>query len=275
LRSRGRPRALPGAGGAGDRGLRPGARRANARRPSGRGRRRARRLLVLRDEDDRGGRGRGGGGPGRARRARARGSRLRRAGDAGAAHQRQAHRHGRGACARPARAPRRLRRAAPCARRPLSRRARRRAGPAARRRGGFLVARPLPSVRGTIAASGLGWAYLVALAFALALVSVPLVRALARWWGVLDAPAARKVHAVATPLLGGAAVYAAFAATVLFNFTFSLTLKGVALGATIVVGIGVLDDLLDVPARWKLAVQVVAVAVAMGYGGVLDTIPTA
>ena len=142
-------------------------------------------------------------------------------------------------------------------------------------RGAFLVALTLPSVRRGFGASGLGWAYLVALAFALALVSVPLVRALARWWGVLDTPAARKVHAVATPLLGGAAVYAAFAATVLFNFTFSLTLKGVALGATIVVGIGVLDDLLDVPARWKLAGQVVAVAVAMSYGVVLDTIPTA
>src|SRR5205085_8494501 len=84
-----------------------------------------------------------------------------------------------------------------------------------------------------------------------------------------------KVHAVATPLLGGAAVYAAFAATVLFNFTFSLPLKGVALGATIVVAVGILDDVFDVSARWKLLGQVSAVAVAMAYGVVLDTVPTA
>jgi UDP-GlcNAc:undecaprenyl-phosphate GlcNAc-1-phosphate transferase len=138
----------------------------------------------------------------------------------------------------------------------------------------FVVLLTTPAVRRTFAASGLGWAYLVLLAFALAIVGVPLVRSMARWWGVLDAPAARKVHAVATPLLGGAAVYGAFAATVLFNFTFSLPLKGVALGATLIVGVGILDDVFDVPARWKLAGQVAAVAVAMAYGVVLDTIPT-
>ena len=137
----------------------------------------------------------------------------------------------------------------------------------------FLVLLTTPPVRRAFGSSGLGWAYLVVLAFALAIAGVPLVRTVARWWGVLDAPAARKVHAVATPLLGGAAVYAAFAATVLFNFTFSRELKGVALGATIIVGIGLLDDVFDVPARWKLAGQVAAVAVAMAYGVVLDTIP--
>jgi UDP-GlcNAc:undecaprenyl-phosphate GlcNAc-1-phosphate transferase len=139
----------------------------------------------------------------------------------------------------------------------------------------FVAALTLPPVRRMIAASGLGWVYLVALAFALAILGVPLVRAVARWWDVLDAPAARKVHAVATPLLGGAAVYAAFAATVLFNFSFSLQLKGVALGATIIVAVGVLDDIVDLPARWKLAGQVAAIVVAMAYGVVLDTVPTA
>jgi len=139
----------------------------------------------------------------------------------------------------------------------------------------FVIALTLPPVRGAFSASGLGWVYLVVLAFALALVGVPLVRALAHWWGVLDRPAARKVHMTATPLLGGAAVYGAFAATVLFNFTFSLQLKGVAVGATIVVAVGLLDDVFDVPARWKLAGQAVAVAVAMAYGVVLDTVPTA
>ena len=139
----------------------------------------------------------------------------------------------------------------------------------------FVIALTLPPVRRAFSASGLGWVYLVVLAFALALVGVPLVRALAHWWGVLDRPAARKVHMTATPLLGGAAVYGAFAATVLFNFTFSLQLKGVAVGATIVVAVGLLDDVFDVPARWKLAGQAVAVAVAVAYGVVLDTVPTA
>src|SRR6266481_2781220 len=95
---------------------------------------------------------------------------------------------------------------------------------------------------------GLLWLYLVASAFVIAMVSVPLVRAYALWRGVLDQPSARKVHAVPTPLLGGAAVYAAFAITVLVNFNFSRELKGVALGAALVVVIGILDDVADLPA---------------------------
>ena len=130
-----------------------------------------------------------------------------------------------------------------------------------------------PPLRQSFAAARLQWLYLMALAFALAVVGVPLVRAFARWWGVLDVPAARKVHKVPTPLLGGAAVYAAFAATVLFNFSFSLQLKGVAVGATMVVVIGVLDDVYNLSARLKLAGQVLAAIVTMAYGVTLNVVP--
>ena len=119
----------------------------------------------------------------------------------------------------------------------------------------------------------LEWLYLVALACALALFAVPLVRAVALRWGVLDLPAARKVHEVATPLLGGAAVYGAFAATVLLNFDFSRSLKGVAVGATLVVAVGILDDVTDLPARLKLLGQIGAAAVAIAYGVVLNIVP--
>ena len=131
----------------------------------------------------------------------------------------------------------------------------------------------LPPVRQVFAGAGLGWLYLMALAFVLSLAGVPVVRALATTWGVLDAPAARKVHVVPTPLLGGAAVYGAFAATVLFNFSFSLQLKGVALAATIVVVVGLLDDVYDLPARLKLVGQVIAGIVAVAYGVTLHVVP--
>ena len=65
------------------------------------------------------------------------------------------------------------------------------------------VALMLPPVRQAFAAAGLGWLYLMALAFALSLAGVPIVRAYARRWKVLDVPAARKVHKTPTPLLGG------------------------------------------------------------------------
>jgi UDP-GlcNAc:undecaprenyl-phosphate GlcNAc-1-phosphate transferase len=131
----------------------------------------------------------------------------------------------------------------------------------------------LPSVRRWFAAAGLDWAYLAALAWAMAFFGVPVVRRLAFALGVLDRPAARKVHRTPTPLLGGAAVYAAFALTVLFNFTFSRGLKGVVVGATLVVVIGLLDDIWDLPAPVKLAGQVAGVGAALAYGVILNVVP--
>ncbi len=117
------------------------------------------------------------------------------------------------------------------------------------------------------------WAYLVGMAFALTFMMVPAVRQYALWRGVLDVPAARKVHLVATPLLGGVAVFGGFAVTVLENFEFSRELKGVAVGGAIVVAVGVLDDIVDVRAWWKLAAQLVAAGVAIVYGVHLDLVP--
>ena len=128
-------------------------------------------------------------------------------------------------------------------------------------------------VRAAFTVARLEWAYLAALAFALSLFAVPIVRALALRLGALDAPAARKVHHAPTPLLGGAAVWSAVAVTVLFNFHFSRGLKGVAVGAAIVVLLGIVDDLVDLPATVKLGGQVAGVAVAVGYGVVLSVVP--
>jgi UDP-GlcNAc:undecaprenyl-phosphate GlcNAc-1-phosphate transferase len=122
-------------------------------------------------------------------------------------------------------------------------------------------------------AARLPWLYLVVLAFAVALFLTPLVRVLAFRWGVLDVPSARKVHDVATPLLGGAAVYAAFAVTVLTSFDFSRPLKGVAVGATLVVAIGILDDMTDLRASLKLLGHIGAALVAVAYGVVLNIAP--
>lgn len=136
----------------------------------------------------------------------------------------------------------------------------------------LVIALLLPDVRRRFYEGGLWWLYLGSLACALSLVAVPIIRAYAVRRGILDQPAARKVHATATPLLGGAAVYAAFAITVLYNFNFSLPLKGVALGATLVVGVGLADDVLDLPAWLKLAGQIAGAGIAIGYGVVLNVI---
>jgi len=50
-------------------------------------------------------------------------------------------------------------------------------------------------------------------------------------------------------------------------------LKGVALGATVLVLVGVLDDILEIRATWKLLAQGVAAAIAVNYGVLLTLLP--
>ena len=111
------------------------------------------------------------------------------------------------------------------------------------------------------------------LSFAVGYVLTPVVHALAHRFGVLDVPRGRKAHKAPTALLGGVAVYAAFALTVLRNFSFSVELKGVALGGTLIFAIGLIDDYRELPAKVKLLAQLVAVGILIQYGVVISFLP--
>ncbi len=131
----------------------------------------------------------------------------------------------------------------------------------------------LPSVRGDFFALGFRWVYLLLLAFSFAFLSTPLARKVAWVLGALDRPGGRKIHDRPTPLLGGAAIYAAFAAVLLLNFSFSWELKGVALGATLILLLGLVDDFRPLPAWLKLLVQLGAVGILIRFGVVLSFLP--
>src|SRR5881398_519971 len=90
-------------------------------------------------------------------------------------------------------------------------------------------------------ASGL-IAFFIALVASLMLV-VP-VRALALRVGMVDLPGPRKVHLKPIPLLGGLAMYAAVVIAVLFAFNgpARAQIVGILIGATLVGGVGILDD---------------------------------
>lgn len=138
---------------------------------------------------------------------------------------------------------------------------------------GFVILAGVAWLSRDVRSAQLHWSYLVGLAFVITFFAVPIVHRFALWRGVVDLPAARKVHTVPTPLLGGIAVFGGFAATVLLNFSFSLPLKGVALGATIVVAVGIADDMFDIPAKVKLLGQVAAALVALAFGVHLLLVP--
>ena len=131
--------------------------------------------------------------------------------------------------------------------------------------------------------------YVFDISFALALLLTPLFQRLSYEWNFVDQPdQERKIHTGAMPLLGGLAVFCAFAANVIFNYlivlplvmhvdlpgiempdlrqniegAFSVWPKLVVLlvGGALMVGLGMYDDKHDLRARPKLAAQVVIAA---------------
>ena len=121
--------------------------------------------------------------------------------------------------------------------------------------------------------SGLRWAYLLLLSLGIGYVGTPVAHWVAHRLGVLDVPRGRKAHGQATALLGGVAIYVAFAVTVLRNFHFTQELKGVALGGTLMLIVGVIDDVRELRAPVKLLAQLAAVAILIHYGVVISFLP--
>jgi UDP-GlcNAc:undecaprenyl-phosphate/decaprenyl-phosphate GlcNAc-1-phosphate transferase len=119
------------------------------------------------------------------------------------------------------------------------------------------------------------------LAFLLALGATPLVGALARRVGLLDVPGGRRNHPAPIPRIGGLGIAVAFGLAILAFWLvdrlngqpflipeevrtprFTLT----ALAAVLGLGVGLLDDALDLRARWQFLgyVAIAAIIVAAG-----------
>jgi UDP-GlcNAc:undecaprenyl-phosphate GlcNAc-1-phosphate transferase len=110
---------------------------------------------------------------------------------------------------------------------------------------------------------------IAASALILTLSGTPVMRLVALRFGVIDQPAARKIHANPVPLLGGAAIYIAFI-LVLFFFGDRHYIHGVVgifIGATIMSLVGVVDDRWGLGSYIKLAGQLLA-ALILIYSGV-------
>lgn len=115
--------------------------------------------------------------------------------------------------------------------------------------------------------------FLIPLSFTLSYLLTPLVCLFAGRIGAVDHPDARKMHAHATPLLGGVAVFLAFSFSVVSVFWYSAHLKGVIIGAWIIFIIGALDDLFGLSSLVRLFAQMAAVFVLFLYGMEIDAIP--
>ncbi|MBP2662036.1 MAG: glycosyl transferase family 4 [Firmicutes bacterium] len=96
--------------------------------------------------------------------------------------------------------------------------------------------------------------YIVAFTIALAVAyfATPRVKDFAIKVGALDAPDDRKVHTKPIPRMGGLAIYAAFVLAVLASMYVSREVMGLLVGGTVILIVGIIDDLKPLPARVKI-----------------------
>ncbi len=119
-----------------------------------------------------------------------------------------------------------------------------------------------------------GFTFLIA--FVISIVSTPYVKKLAIKLNAVDNPKDRGLHIKPMPRMGGFAIYLGFIISIIcisfIEDIFSTQLIGLFIGATIIVVIGILDDIHDLPAKIKLAFQIIAALVVIYTGTSIDNI---
>ena len=113
----------------------------------------------------------------------------------------------------------------------------------------------------------------VLITFSVVFFSAYLFRKLALKLNILDVPDERKVHEHSVPLLGGIAIYAGVISGLLFivsNFRF---IPIIAMGGTIILIIGVIDDMRGLSARIRLMGQVSAALIIIIFAERISFLP--
>ena len=103
--------------------------------------------------------------------------------------------------------------------------------------------------------------------FILSVIFTPIIKKLAFKIGAVDQPESRKVHRKIMPRLGGLAIYASFLIGLFIFIDDSNIVLAILTGSLIIVLVGVLDDLLQLSPKVKMAGQVIAAVVTV-YSGI-------
>ena len=110
-----------------------------------------------------------------------------------------------------------------------------------------------------------------ACAFAITLVTTPFAKWMSIKCGAIDYPKDRGVHKKPMPRMGGVAIVLGFIITVLmvYHFDKSMDAKqfaGFLTGALLIAGLGVVDDMKNLPAKLKFCVQILAALIVIMSG---------
>lgn len=103
--------------------------------------------------------------------------------------------------------------------------------------------------------------------------ATPLVKSLAFRFGAVDVPQDdRRMHKRPIPRMGGLAIFFGFMVGVLIFLPLNDSLRGMLLGACIIVVLGIVDDIHALPAKPKFLVQIVAALIAVLHGNIITVL---
>lgn len=108
-------------------------------------------------------------------------------------------------------------------------------------------------------------------AFAVSNVFTPVAKVISHKVGAIDYPKARGMHSEPMPRMGGIAIVIGFMFTVLLLYRFvefgdTKKLTGFMVGATMIVVLGMFDDIYNLKARFKFFIQILAALIAVACG---------
>lgn len=135
------------------------------------------------------------------------------------------------------------------------------------------IALAIPPVRELFQLEGLRWLYVFLFAFLGTGALTPLMVWIGHRWNLVDIPADRKIHVVPTPRLGGIALYAGFIGSLLLNSIVPDWMVAVLVAGSLLLIIGILDDIRELPAWAKLLGQLLAAGIVTASGKVLTLFP--
>ncbi|SPP66495.1 glycosyltransferase family 4 protein [Nitrospira lenta] len=131
----------------------------------------------------------------------------------------------------------------------------------------------VPAVRDLFQLEGVRWLYVLLFAFLGSCALTPIMVQISHRWNLVDIPTERKIHVQPTPRLGGVAVYAGFVGSVLMNSILPDWMIAIMLAGSLLLLVGVIDDIRELPASLKLVAQLVAAGIVIVSGKVLTLFP--
>lgn len=118
----------------------------------------------------------------------------------------------------------------------------------------------------------MGYALTFAIALIFAVLATPLSMKLGRRWGAIAYPGGRHIHKNPVPRLGGIAIYLAFWVAIAFTQHWDTKIWGLFLGSTLIMLVGVWDDIREIRPIVKLFWQIAAAGVLIFFGFSMDSI---